>query len=352
MSEESFEQRFPRFWTLQIAGWTIYAVVIYVTFLTVVPEGIFLRLWYIKVFRACTGFALTTLLWLLYRRFGKRQSLNRVTWLVIPCSVVVGILWTAIENGYFSATTANYDWNGAFVRSPRVALDYAITVLAWSGLYFGITFWRQWEIERERTLQAQALAHQAQLEMLRYQLNPHFLFNALNSIRASIDEDSRRAKRMVTEFSEFLRYSLLQRNSATVPLREEIEAVRNYLSIEKIRFEEKLDVTCDISPSAEEIPIPGFLIHPLVENAIKHGLTNDGKPLSITISARKTSDSLVIEVANTGNLSARNGSNGTGTGLDNVRGRLSRLYPESHEFSLTERDGWIRASIRIELKPR
>jgi hypothetical protein len=350
MNRNALQTRFPSFWKLQILGWAIYGVVMYITFLTIAAEGNFTRLLFIKVFRAATGFVLTTGLWLAYRRFGKNQSLRRVTWLVIPSSVALGIAWTFIEIWFFSATTPNFNLAGSLARSPRIALDYGMTVLAWSGLYFGITYWRQWETERVRSLEAVALAHQAQLEMLRYQLNPHFLFNALNSIRASVDEDSRRAKRMITEFSEFLRYSLLNRNSETVRLREEIEAVRNYLSIEKIRFEEKLDVEFDVPPATESCPIPGFLVHPLVENAIKHGLNGHGEPLRIRISSKIEANRLTIDVANTGSLDATPSANGTGTGLDNVRGRLERLYPGRHAFKLVGGEGWTHAVITLDTR--
>jgi LytS/YehU family sensor histidine kinase len=201
-------------------------------------------------------------------------------------------------------------------------------------------------------LQAEALANHAQLDMLRYQLNPHFLFNALNSIRASIDEDSQRAKRMVTEFSEFLRYSLLNDNSAPVELRQEIEAIKNYLAIEKIRFEDKLDVTFQLEPAAEECRLPGFLIHPLVENAVKHGMTNNSGPLKICIEARIREGRLVVEIANTGRLDAKSPqTNGAGThiGLRNVRERLAKLYPDKSSFTLRQDGAWIRATIEIEV---
>jgi LytS/YehU family sensor histidine kinase len=238
---------------------------------------------------------------------------------------------------------------GFSARYPVEVLDYSFTLIGWSALYFGIKYWRQWQSEHERTLQAEALANHAQLDMLRYQLNPHFLFNALNSIRASIDEDSQRAKRMVTEFSEFLRYSLLNDNSALVELHQEIEAIKNYLAIEKIRFEDKLEVTFDVEPAAEKCQLPGFLIHPLVENAVKHGMTNNSGPLKICIAARMRDVSLVVEIANTGHLNTQTQTNGGGTqiGLRNVRERLAKLYPDKSSFSLRQDGAWIRATIEI-----
>ena len=239
-----------------------------------------------------------------------------------------------------------------WARYPIEVLDYSFTLAGWSALYFGIKYWRQWQSEHERTLQAEALANHAQLDMLRYQLNPHFLFNALNSIRASIDEDSQRAKRMVTEFSEFLRYSLLNDNSTLVDLRQEIEAIRSYLAIEKIRFEDKLEVTFEIEPAAAECQVPGFLIHPLVENAVKHGMTNNPEPLRILIAAKVRDGRLVVEVANTGRLDTRTPqTNGAGTriGLRNVRERLAKLYPDQSSFTLRQDGIWIRATIEMEM---
>ncbi|HMY74388.1 MAG TPA: histidine kinase, partial [Blastocatellia bacterium] len=202
----------------------------------------------------------------------------------------------------------------------------------------------------ERALQAAALAQQAQLELLRYQLNPHFLFNALNSIRASVDEDRQRAKRMITEFSEFLRYSLLSANAAAIPLREELAAIRNYLAIEQIRFEDKLQVQYDIDPAAEDFPLPGFLIHPLVENAVKHGMEQSA-PLKLNIAARAKGDRLFVEVANSGSrLTAQANGNGLGIGLRNIQERLAQLYPGHSRFEIGETGGWVRAVIEIETR--
>ena len=165
-----------------------------------------------------------------------------------------------------------------------------------------IKYWQQWQRERENSLQATILAEKAQLEMLRYQLNPHFLFNALNSIRASVDEDKQRAKQMITQLSEFLRHSLLSGETKEIPLREEFEAVQNYLAIEKIRFEEKLEVEFDVEEKAKDFKVPCFLLNPLVENAIKHGLQTSPKPLKIKVSAKTDDQKLLLEVANSGNL--------------------------------------------------
>ncbi len=121
--------------------------------------------------------------------------------------------------------------------------------------------------------------------MLRYQLHPHFLFNALNSLRALIGEDADKARNMVTALSGFLRYSLLPTDAQEVALREELTSIRRYLEIEQIRFEDRLLVSFEVEPAAEGCRIPGFLLHPLVENAVKYGAQSGASPLRVRIAA-------------------------------------------------------------------
>lgn len=345
MLSNNLKERLSSFWTLQLAGWLAYWVMIYVTFITVVASHQLLHLLHVKTARTIIGFGLTCVLRLAYKPAARKLSFRVIAVLALSGSIVLGCLWTLLEEGYFWMLSPRPGNFFSWVRFPKAALDYAMTVMAWSALYFGLKYWQAWEAERERTLQANALAHQAQLELLRYQLNPHFLFNALNSIRASIDEDKARAKRMVTEFSEFLRYSLTSSAAANIPLREELAAIRNYLAIEQIRFEDKLDVQFDIAPNAEEFRVPGFIIHPLVENAIKHGMNGDAQ-LQLRIAASVNKGHLHIEVANSGHWHAH--GNGAGIGLRNVEQRLQQLFPDRSHFAIAEADGWVRAVIEIQ----
>src|SRR5215213_1181052 len=284
MPKFDFNKIYSSFWFLQIGGWLIYLVMIYITFLTVTTN--YLSLFYIKAFRAVVGFLLTLVLWQIYRRMVNRLPISSIVLIVLGLSMIFGVIWAFIEEGYVFTVSREYEFYRNLPKIPRVALDYAMTITGWSAIYFGIKYWQKWQTERENALQSVALANKAQLEMLRYQLNPHFLFNALNSIRASVDEDAARAKEMITRLSEFLRYSLLGESEKKITLGEEIEAVRNYLAIEKIRFEDKLAVEFDVEDAAENFKVPCFLLNPLVENAIKHGLQTSSKPLKIKISAR------------------------------------------------------------------
>ena len=346
MSKIDVKKIYSSFWFLQIGGWLLYMVMIYITFLTV--TGNFLSLFYIKTFRAVVGFLLTLILWQIYRRMVNRLSISSIVLIVLGLSMIFGVIWAFIEEGYVFTISREYDFYKNLPKIPKVALDYAMTITGWSAIYFGIKYWQKWQTERENALQSVALANKAQLEMLRYQLNPHFLFNALNSIRASVDEDAARAKEMITRLSEFLRYSLLGESEKKIPLREEIEAVQNYLAIEKIRFEEKLEIEFDIKKAAEDFYVPCFLLNPLVENAIKHGLQTSAKPLKLKISADVFDNKLILEVINSGKLYDGH-SNGSGTkiGLKNVRERLEKLFGADGRFELRQDGDFVKARIEI-----
>jgi LytS/YehU family sensor histidine kinase len=218
----------------------------------------------------------------------------------------------------------------------------------WSLLYFGIKYWIQLSLEKEKAEKANLLAQSAQLQMLRYQLNPHFLFNSLNSVWALIDEDKKASKEMISELSEFLRYSLVSKNYANVPLKQELDAIRLYFSIEKKRFEEKLDVTFDIEPEAEEYPVLSFLVHPLVENAVKYGMKTSPMPLKIVISGKVAKGNLHIEVKNTGKwVEPHIDNHSTGTGIKNIQLRLENAFPGRNAFTIGPSGEWVVATILL-----
>jgi LytS/YehU family sensor histidine kinase len=224
--------------------------------------------------------------------------------------------------------------------------------LSWSALYFGIKYWQSKREEEENALKAESSAREAELKMLRYQLNPHFLFNSLNSASALISENPPRAEKMLGELSDFLRYSLINTKTNTVALRDEIEALKNYLNIEQVRFEEKLQVNFDIAPEAENFPLPNFLLHPLVENAVKYGMQTSKLPLQIEIKAEKTGNKLFIEISNSGKWYSANGknpqNNGMQVGIENVKKRLRQVFPDRHLFQTFERDNKVYVSLEID----
>lgn len=195
----------------------------------------------------------------------------------------------------------------------------------------------------------------AQLEMLRYQLNPHFLFNALISISDLVQEDSNHAVRTLRTLMAYLRYALQPAGLPTVPLSEEIKAVQSYLDIEKVRFEERLHVSIETTPEADDYYVPGFMLQPLVENAVKYGMRTSPMPLEICIrAAMKQEDdgksALHLEVSNSGSLTIPEHTTkpeGTGTGMRNIRERLQVLFPGRHSFSLSEEAGSVIARVTL-----
>ena len=203
----------------------------------------------------------------------------------------------------------------------------------------------------EREKKARDLAQQAQLQMLRYQLNPHFLFNALNAIRALVLSDATRSRQVVTALSEYLRYSLRTANDLEVSLKEELTSLRSYLDIEKIRFEEDLEVCFEIEPEASGCMVLSVLLQPLVENAIKYGMQTSSMPLRIRLLGTIRDHQLHLEVANTGRWLTTDETDGRTTriGLRNLRQRLDQFYPARHSFAITEQDGWVKATIDIDL---
>jgi LytS/YehU family sensor histidine kinase len=270
--------------------------------------------------------------------------------------VGVGLAWAGVNHwgatriDPFALPVLSYvgilPGQGSLLSHPAA---FPMVLLVWSGSYLGIAFWHERQMQQQRVFRADAEAQRARLQMLRYQLNPHFFFNALNTINALADESPRRVKEAVHELSGFLRYSLLDEDTLMVPLHEEIQAVQHYLAIEKMRFEDDLQVTVDLDTDAGHQTVPAFLVLPLIENAVKHGQHTSPFPLRIRLAASLAEDRLHIAVANTGHLRTDAPTDeSTDTGLSNVRGRLQAQYPDAHRFTLTHDDGWVRACIDID----
>jgi LytS/YehU family sensor histidine kinase len=222
-----------------------------------------------------------------------------------------------------------------------------VVFIAWSGLYFGIKFWMEWVSQKEETDRALLLARNAQLEMLKYQLNPHFLFNTLSSLRALTSNENVKAKEIITKISEFLRYTLIRINSNEVALSKEIEVIKNYLDIEKVRFEDELNVVFNIDHNTEVYPVPIFLIHPLVENAIKHGMQTSPIPLRIIITAKIIDNYLNISVFNTGKWIERREKDSTRRGIENIKKRLQIYSPNEHEFQIIKNADSVQVNLSL-----
>ena len=309
-----------------------------------------------EILNGAAGFAVSMLLFLVYARIQKRLSAPALICAAAVLCYGSGMLWRFLTG----LAMWQFGLNKSFEPDPamlfiRGGLMDGTTLGLVSFVYFGIEYWRQAAEQKEQARQATALAHQARLEMLRYQLNPHFLFNALNSIRLMIVEDPDRSRQMVTELAEFLRYSLDGKEQEST-IGDEIQAIENYLTIQRIRYEEALDATVRLEPSAAEVAVPCFLIHPLVENAIKYGTETSATPLRVRIEVTREGEEITIRVSNTGRLLAQPGDRSAGAsperagiGLQNVAERLRLVFPDRHSFQMRESEGWVHAEIQLQL---
>jgi hypothetical protein len=269
-------------------------------------------------------------------------------------SVLLGVAWYALASWMgdlidpFELSPVRLPSGPLFARTQMPL--FPLVLLLWSVLALAAYYVREQHDHKERVLRSEALAHEAKLRMLRYQLNPHFLFNALNSIGSLADEAPERIQPVVGELSRFLRYSLLDADRLEVPLGDELRAVEYYLEVEKVRFEEDLDALIEVEPAAAKRVVPAFVVLPLVENAVKHGRHTSSKPLHIRIAGRIDGDTLCVDVENSGSWIAADsaaGSVGTRTGLENVRQRLRAHYPGNYRLDVDEKEASVCVSIRI-----
>jgi len=227
----------------------------------------------------------------------------------------------------------------------------AAILFGWSLLYFSLKLLLDWSFEKERAESALEMARTAQLQSLRYQLDAHFLFNSLNTINVLIEKNSETAKKVVSELSDFLRYSLVTREVVYTSLQEEIQAMDHYFEIQRIRFEEKLKVEVNMTDEAGSAKILCFLLHPLIENAVKYGMKTSPSPLRIDVSAHATESNLHVTIANSGYWLEDNENNltgsdiGTGTGLVNVKKRLDKAYYKDYEFSINKNQDTVEVNL-------
>jgi two-component system, LytTR family, sensor histidine kinase AlgZ len=213
---------------------------------------------------------------------------------------------------------------------------YVVLFAIWLMIYLAVHEFRRRRIAEVNALRLELVAQEAQLQGLRAQLNPHFLFNCLNSLRELIVEDPRRAQAMVTQLSGLLRYSLQSDHMEQVLLEDEVQAVKDYLALEAIRFEERLRVHWSIAPEAGRVPVPPMLLQTLVENALKHGISRLPEGGEISIQALVRDSQLQLEVVNSGGLPEQ--SSEDGIGLRNARSRLQLLYGDQAKIVLESAD--------------
>ncbi|MDH7973375.1 histidine kinase [Sphingomonas sp. AR_OL41] len=326
-----FEDKGRAFWRLQAAGWSGYLILRSVSGLA---GGLKLDAIVPVLIESIVGYCITLLLSALYGYYRTRPRIAAIVLTVLTLAIAT-LLYAILDS--FSFSMMKPVAPGLNIKTVLAWLFLNFTVLAgWSALYFGINFYLIVEAQADQMQLLEVQSSTAQLAMLRYQLNPHFLFNTLNSISTLVLlKQTERANAMLSRLSSFLRYTLANEPTAHVTLAQEVETLKLYLEIEKMRFEDRLRPSFDIDVRVSKARLPSLLLQPLVENAIKYAVTPQEDGAEIAVVARLAGDRVQIAVSDTGpglhEMKARP-SLSTGVGLANIRERLVQAYGPDHRF--------------------
>lgn len=326
-----FADKNRAFWVLQSAGWTGYFIL---RSLSGVANAMPLMFVVHTLLLTATGYSLTLLMGSLFRRLITMRAIYTV--IVSVAAVVLAATAFSVIETWSHATFVKPGARPFGIESfGAILLNFAL-LAAWSALYYGINYYLLLEEEIDQRSILESQASTAQLAMLRYQLNPHFLFNTLNSISTLVLlKQTERANAMLARLSSFLRYTLVNEPSAQVTLAQEVETLKLYLEIEKMRFEDRLRPHFRIDPATIGVRLPSLLLQPLVENAIKYAVTPSETGADIWLSASRNGERVRIEVADNGHVANEGlvATQSTGVGLANTGDRLAQAYGEAHSFA-------------------
>jgi len=348
MKIEQFDRR-RLYWIMQCFGWGLFFIV-YTT-----AAGFFIGFQW-QTYASYVNAALFGLLFShLYRWWIKKEQwvnlgLGKLSINIIITSIVVACLISIIVmpvNYTYFQVEGEFEQKLSLLGTiVTVAFQFTFIMLGWSLIYFVFHFFVNFKKSEVEKWRLEVAVKDAELIALKSQINPHFIFNSLNNIRALVIEDAEKARDMITHLSDLLRYSVQFNAKAKVCIEEELEVVENYLNLESIQFEDRLSYTLEIQQATLEYKIPPMAIQLLVENAIKHGISELPKGGEIRISSRLIDDHLVVEVKNTGRIESK--SKGTGIGVNNIVERLKLVFGTNTKFSLQNiEDNMVSAKFSV-----
>ncbi|MEQ8304089.1 MAG: histidine kinase [Cyclobacteriaceae bacterium] len=335
------------YWTLQFGGWTMYALV-QIGFSLVAASGsgvskeriIFLGYEAVLCFLVSHGYRYLINRWK-WLNLGMQRLIPKVIVSVFGLGLIIYVLriLVSIPLGLFSLDV---------VLDPQNILAftfiYAIIFFLWSALYFVYNYFERYN----KSLKLEAYAREIELKNLKSQLNPHFIFNALNSIRALVDENPANSKQAINQLSSILRNSLVAEKRGLTRFKDELKVVKDYLGLESIRFEERLRTEFIIDPESKEFLVPPLMIQTLVENGIKHGISRLTEGGLIQIQTAIENGKLKIQIRNSGQYINGVKRNSSGLGLENTKQRLRLVYGDAASFRiLTENDNFVLTEIII-----
>jgi len=340
-----FDDKNVAFWNLQFVGWGgVFALRAVSAMANEQPWELLL----VILVQVVTGFAISLVLSVVYGWLIRRSALFTTGMTALALALAVALYagidaW--LQGIYFSVTSET-----TFAqRMLGLAFLDGTLLGAWSALYYAINFFLTVEEQADRLERLEAQATSAQLAMLRYQLNPHFLFNTLNSISTLVLlKQTEPANAMLTRLSAFLRHTLVSEPGSKVTVAQEVETLQLYLGIERMRFEDRLRTEFKVDPEAANACLPSMLLQPLVENAIKYAVSPQEEGASITLAAQLVGRRLRVAVSDSGpglregggassvppSLAGVGRTVSTGVGLANIRDRLQQAYGEDHRFEI------------------
>ncbi len=337
------------FWVFQAVGWVGFLLL---HILTTAPQfgGVRLSTLPFSFASAFVGFLTSTIFLRPIYRYARHQDPAMLLGITITSSAIMAMIMSAVKapiyivilgedwvrDRIFEFGTANFLW----LLLPDLPVNIFL-ILTWAGFYFGINYYLTLRDETQRALLSARLADQAQLKMLRYQLNPHFLFNTLNAISTLVlSKQNKHANVMLTQLSAFLRYSLDSDPLQKTTLSDELKALELYLEIEKTRFGERLTVIKDIDSDVLNAKVPSLILQPAIENAIKYAIGVMEVGGEIRIVAQRENEQLFLRVCDNGPNTPENPdmmlTSRTGVGVVNMRDRLIHLYGDNQTFKLTK----------------
>ncbi|KQQ46418.1 sensor protein LytS [Duganella sp. Leaf126] len=328
------------YWIFQLAGWNFLPLLLEA--MTPAKERTLATLAI-----AYWGVAAGLLISHWWRGFLKRriQRRLRVSWKTVAIALpLLSAVHTAVQfSGYVVIQPFGMVHGAAWL--PGALLFWWGVYLVWTTFYLLVAYLRRNARLEAEALQLQLSSREAELRALQAQVNPHFFFNSMNSVRALVYQDQDAAAQMIDQLASVMRYALQSGHHDTVPLAAEIEAVQAYLAIEKIRFEERLRIVIDIGPGMEAVRIPPMTLQTLVENAVKYGVETSATGSDICIHARRDGQLVRIEIANHGTIAPF--SDSTRVGLTNTRQRLALTLGAGARLDLAQDGGWVRATMTV-----
>lgn len=351
-SNLSESRKYQLYWLTQCFGWLAYVILIwlinrlgdsdtnaifYYNLLTTYLLGIFFS----HLYRL-----------LILKRNWLLLSIPAIVPRIIIASFVFGLLYYLVHSFLGELMQSGILESVTPLTALFSVLNLAVNFTLWSLLYFLFHFIQNYRQEEIKNLRWQAHSREVELNRLKSQMNPHFIFNAMNTIRALVDENPKKSKEAITQLSNILRSSMMMGRNKVIPLFEEMQLVRDYLNIEKVRFEERLQIEIDIPESLERHLVPPLIIQTLVENSIKHGISKLPQGGKLKLSVEKNDNGIRVLIENDGTIQ-QDENKAKGFGIINSQERLKLLYGDRASLSIKELSiNKVQAVLEIPKKPK